>query len=199
MSPGGKPTSPLEEALKAQPRLMGFVVNVARKRVRTADQAEDFAQEATMKAIVRSRKTGEPKPPPVTASMVLLFIGSILNTLTFNKRRGDKRHPHSALDEADPKHQPEAAASPEQVLGAHYEDAQLDRMETELRASLASEGKDREIPLAMFDLAAEGVEKNDDFAERIGCPVEAVERARRRIAHHGNRIRERVAAEDRPS
>jgi len=199
MTPGGKPTSPLEEALRKEPRLMALVVGVAKKRTRGSQQAEDFAQEATTRAIVRSRKTGEPKPPPVTTSMVLLFIGSVLNTLTWNTWRAEKRRPPPrALDESNPKHRGEAPPDTEQLLGRYYEETELDRMETQVREALAADADDHAIPLAMFALAAQGVEKNADFAARIPCRVEDVENARKRLARVGDRIRGR-AAEDRPS
>ena len=179
---------------------MAMVVSVARKRTRGTQHAEDFAQEATTRAIVKSRKTGEPKPPPVTTSMVLLFIGSILNTLTFNSHRGDKRHPHTALDDSDPRHlSASMTPSPEQLREAYHADAELDRMETELRAELAADPEGQRIPLAMFKLAADGVEKNADFAARLECRVEDIENARKRLARQGERILQRAGAGDAPS
>jgi hypothetical protein len=198
MTDGGKPArSTLEQALIEQPKLCGAILIAAKKRGRSLQEAEDLAQEATTHAIVRSRATGEPKPPPLTVAVVLMFIGSILNSMRATTFRSERRKPPPVgYDEADPKHTASAALGPERLLHDHARERDVTRMEAELREHLAAHDPEPTVSLGMLDWAAKGVVKNDEFAEKLECQVEQVRTARRRLANHGAQVRQRVLGDE---
>jgi DNA-directed RNA polymerase specialized sigma24 family protein len=197
------PRTPLENALATDAKLRWAIFNVARKRARTKEEAEDYAQEAKVRAIVRSRETGEPKPPPpLDFKRFLYFVGSFVNGFGANATRAAKRHTQVPLETARPTRAvsalPDSVPDPHRVLEDHHRQRRLQRLEKELREELANEEeKVRAIALAMLDWCdKDGTHENKEFAIKIGCSDKEVANARRRIGVHSDRVRARVLAEE---
>jgi DNA-directed RNA polymerase specialized sigma24 family protein len=201
MAAGGTPIAPgrseLERALSTDPDLLNQIFAAAARHVRSPADAEDLAQTAITHAIARARRTGEPKPP-VTFHM---FVGSILNGLGANKRRSFRRNPGPAeLDEARDGPTPtESSQDAHATLTEGAQQRQRVLIEEKLYAYMTSAGEPGRIPLRMMDLAAEkGIASNQQFAKEIGCSVQDIELAKKRIGHHGARIRDAVLAGKEP-
>jgi DNA-directed RNA polymerase specialized sigma24 family protein len=188
--------TPLEHALATDAVLCSRILHAASRHTRTAADAEDLAQTAMMNAVTRSRRTGEPTPP-VTFFM---FVGSILNGLGATKRRSLRRRPPPAgYDEKNAEHARSASPDAQEKLTEQAERRLEDQVEEELRAFFATAGEPGRIPLAMFDLADEkDLEKNQEFAHAIGCSVEDIENAKKRIGRHATRIRDAILAGKKP-
>jgi len=182
--------TPLEHALATDAVLVNRILHAASRHTRTEPDAEDLAQTAMMNAVARSRRTGEPTPP-VTFFM---FVGSILNGLGATKRRSQRRNPPpAAYDEKNAEHARSASPDAHDTLSEHADRLLEDQVEDELRAFFASAGEQGRIPLAMFALAdTREIERNQDFARQIGCSVEDIENAKKRIGRHGARIRDAI-------
>jgi DNA-directed RNA polymerase specialized sigma24 family protein len=192
-TPRGVPErTPLEHALATDADLCSRILHAAARHTRTAQDAEDLAQQAMMNAISRSRRTGEPKPP-VT---FFLFVGSILNGLGATKRRSLRRNPPPAgYDEKNAEHARSGSPDAHAELTEQADRLLEDQVEEQLRAFFATAGEQGRIPLAMFELADNrGIEKNQEFAEEIGCSVQDIENAKKRIGRHGARIRDALLA-----
>jgi hypothetical protein len=197
------PRSPLETALATDAKLRGAILLLARKRARTKEEAEDYAQEAQTRAIVRSRETGEPRPPPpLDFQRLLYFVGSFVNGFRANAARAEKRHTQVTLETARPTKTagalPDAVPDAHRTLGDHHRERRLQRMERELREALAAEEeKVRTVALAMLDWCdKDGTHENKEFALKIGCSDKEVAHARRRIGVHGHSVHARVFAEE---
>jgi hypothetical protein len=188
----GSPPTPLERAL-ADAALRQHLLHAASRHTRTEQDAEDLCQTAFVDAIRRSRRTGEPTPP-VT---FLQFVGSIMNSLGATRRRSLRRRPDPiAYDEAQGADSSEAVPDPERSLLDQGELRDRDRVARELRQYMASEaGEEGRIPLGLFEWADRGVTKNEEFADKVGCTVQEVVLAKKRMGRHGARIRRQLLAE----
>jgi DNA-directed RNA polymerase specialized sigma24 family protein len=184
--------SALERALAGDAELRRHLQHAASRHTRTEQDAEDLCQTAFVDAIRRARRTGEPKPP-VT---FFQFVGSILNSLGATRRRSLRRRPEPVAYEEERSGVVAAAPDPERALTDHGEMRDRDRLERELRAYMATEaGEEGRVPLGLLEWADRGVTKNAEFAEKVGCSVEEVLRAKKRIGRHGARIRRQILAE----
>ena len=191
------PRTPLEHALTKDAKLRGAILQMARKQARTHDEAKDFAQEAMLRAIQRSRETGEPPPPPEFRKF-LFFVGTVFSRFGYNARRADRRHPQAELDVADTKPAIGLAHSPDRIHEDRNEERLRQRMDKELREVLAAQDeKSRRIALRMLELCDErGMHGIDDFVAAIRCSSEDIHNARKCLAHHGRRVWQRILTEE---
>jgi DNA-directed RNA polymerase specialized sigma24 family protein len=182
----------LEHALATDAVLLNRILHAASRHTRTAAAAEDLAQTAMINAISRSRRTGEPKPP-VTPFM---FVGSIMNGLGATMRRSLRRNPPPVdYDETNAEHARSASPDAHETLTEQADRVEEEQVEEQLRAFFATAGDQGRIPLAMLDLAdKKDIDKNQEFAQEIGCSVEDIENAKKRIGRHGARIRNAILA-----
>jgi hypothetical protein len=188
----GPPRSPIEAAFVDDPSLLDRVLKSAWKHVRVEAEVENLSQSCLEHAIRRSRATGEPTPP-VTPWM---FLGSILNSKGATWRRSQKRkNPGAPFDDKNKEHAGAPAPDAHQVLAAHAERLDMDRVEIEVRTYFAGAGDKGKLPLAILDGVNDDLWTNEDLAKKLECKTTDVENAKERIKHHAARIREKLQSE----
>ncbi len=140
--------------------------------------ANDLAQQAMMRAIDPEGSPWDPAREP----SLLVHLGSLINSRLANLRRGAGRHPVDPFDEAAvPTDQP----GPEASILARDARAEFEAWLVELQRRLDGDG----IALAKLDLALEGVDRAEDQAARLGCSLEDIRSAARRIAYHARIVK----------
>jgi DNA-directed RNA polymerase specialized sigma24 family protein len=179
----------LAEVLRHHPQIAEALFYAAHRHTRNAHDAEDLFQETIRMGLAR------PDPPNLDdLTAVRRFFGSVMNSLGATRRRAARRHTATPYDDEDP---PDGARAvipnPERALIDREEEAARGEVKAALRALLAGE----DVARQMFDLAEAGVGGSAEFAKRIGCSVEDVYRAQRRITHHARRLKEQVVEDAR--
>jgi DNA-directed RNA polymerase specialized sigma24 family protein len=150
--------------------------------------AKDLAQEGMTAALDPAASPWDPERQPD----LLLHIGSVMNSLTANRRRGFARHPFVPFD-PDDHERPDPAPDPEQRLLDAEERAELGRQVDLLRERLAADA----LALGTLELLTEGVYAAAEQAARLahlGCEVKDIYRARERIAYHARHVVGRTPA-----
>jgi hypothetical protein len=190
---GKRPPTPLEAAI-ADPAIQDAVYKYALRKLRHEQDAEDLAQTSLEAALRRDRAgTGWKSPPPP----VLMFLGSVLNGEVSNKWRTEKRRPK--LVEGETEDAASETPHAEDAMVGREAEAERERkqvqVKTELRAYFASKANGQ-VPVAMLDLAESGVKGGRGLAERIGCSLDEINRGRKRIQHHMDRIAKGLADDE---
>lgn len=190
-APAGGPRgmTPLEAALR-DPPVRDFLLRYARHKAGQVDRAMDLVQETVLVALRRDGEgTGWRQAPPPVES----FLGSVMNGQHSNWMTREKRQRRRTVDT-------ETDAVPDETL--NVEEARIAREEDEEReqrgqgfmaqlvACFAGK-KNGDLPLAIIESMQESPRPTRAaLAERFGCTVTEVDRARERITHHAKRIRE---------
>jgi DNA-directed RNA polymerase specialized sigma24 family protein len=178
----GAAVTPLAEVLRAHPQIAKGLHYLAHRHTRNAHDAEDLFQETIRIGLSRS-------DPPDPGDLVAVgrFFGSIMNSLGANRRRAAGRHPATPYDDEEAHAVSDAVfPNPELALIEREDETERRAAKAALRAMLASDG----VASQMFDMAEAGVRGSAEFAKRIGCSVEDVYRAQRRITHTARRLKE---------
>jgi hypothetical protein len=137
--------------------------------------AGELAQEGMTRAIDPKESPWDPEKQP----SLVLHVGSLMNSLAANRRRGEKRHKSVSykpkLDaRVDPDPTPEEQAERVEDL------ARLQGWMNDLLARLAGDT----IALGKIKLMREGIDDAAEQAARLGCTTKDVYRANERIAYH---------------
>ncbi len=188
-SDGPAAPMPLADVLRNHRHIAESLLCAAQRHARSPHDAEDLFQETIRVGL------GRPNPPdPADLVTVRRFFGSILNSLGANRRRAARRHAAQEYDDdASPPSGGMLVANPERALLEREEQLARLALKTALRAALAEESVARQ----MFDLVDAGVRGSGEIALRLGCSVEDVYRARRRIVYHARRLKEQARDRER--
>jgi DNA-directed RNA polymerase specialized sigma24 family protein len=180
--------------LDRDPRLRKKIFAHAYSLTRNLEDAKDLSQAAIAKAIDPEGSPWDPDAQP----NLLLYVGSLMNTAAFNKRRGEARHPtvgESVLSDHRPGPDAEPEPTPEERL-AHAEDlARLEGWLDKLLVRLAGD----EVALAKIELMRDGIDDAAEQAARIGCSVKDTYRANERIAYHAALVKKTAREGERPA
>jgi DNA-directed RNA polymerase specialized sigma24 family protein len=172
------------ELLASDERLRKKIFAFAYDRTKELNAAKDLAHEAIVRVIDPERSPWDPAAQP----KLLNHVGSVMNSLVANRRRGEMRHPF-VRHEPERDRRVDGAPSPEARL-LEVEDhsetmAQLRFWMDELRARLEGDA----LALGKIALLYEGVDDADAQAARLGCARRDVYRANERIAYHVNLVK----------
>jgi DNA-directed RNA polymerase specialized sigma24 family protein len=178
------------DLLRQDERLRKKIVVYAYRLTKNLADAKDLAHEAMSKAVDPEASPWDPEKQP----KLLDHIGSIVNSLVANRRRGDGRHPSEAFDPdmhrlRDPQPtQLDALLAAEGV--ARYR-IWMDLLRERLRG-------DR-IALGKIDLMYEGVDDAGQQADRLNCTVDDIYAANRRITYHAELVKREAPEGKSPS
>ncbi len=142
--------------------------------------AKELAQEGMARVI-------DPGSSPwdrVKQPNLLLWVGSLMNTLAANKRRGDARHP-TMTHEPDKDLRVDPEPTPEERTAHSGELAGLQHWMDQLLVRLAGD----DVALGKIELLYDGVEDAAEQAARLHCEVADIYRANERIAYHANLVK----------
>jgi DNA-directed RNA polymerase specialized sigma24 family protein len=161
--------------LKEDARLRKKLLAHGYKLTNNLSDARDLAQEGMTKVVDPEDSPWDPDEQP----SLFMHVGSVMNGLARNKRRGDARHPAEAYDSTDELHPQRQPTALERIETA--EDlARYGRWMDILLARLSGD------PLALdkIGLVYQGIEDAAEQAERLRCTVREIYRANERIAYH---------------
>jgi DNA-directed RNA polymerase specialized sigma24 family protein len=151
---------------------------------RNEEDANDLGQQAMARVIDPDDSPWDPDKQP----NLLLYMGSLMNGIMSNRRRGERRHPTSSYESASYESEPEpAAAEPsglERIERAE-EAARMQRRVDLLRQRLTGDT----LALAKIDLMVQGIDEVAEQAALLKCTVADVYAANRRIAYHVAQMR----------
>ncbi len=137
--------------------------------------AGELAQEGMTRAIDPKGSPWDPEKQP----SLLLHVGSVMNGLAANRRRGEKRHKSvSHKPERDARVDPDP--TPEEQAERAEDLARLQGWMKDLLARLAGDT----IALGKIELMREGIDDAGEQAARLGCTTKDIYRANERIAYH---------------
>ena len=166
--------------LKEDERLRKKIVAHAYTLTRNVQAAKELAQEGIVKAIDPEDSPWDPEKQP----SLLNHIGSLMNSMAWNRRRGEERHPATVYKPQKDQRPDPAPMALERMTDAEdvarYEDW-LDR----LRERLAGDT----LALDKIRLVYEGIEDASVQAERLHCSVQEIYRANERIAYHAELVK----------
>jgi DNA-directed RNA polymerase specialized sigma24 family protein len=143
--------------------------------------AEDLVQDALAKVL-------DPQDSPWDPRRVgfLTHVGSIMNGLASNEHHS-ARVRHQVLDGGEVLDiAPTAVPPPDEALGMRRAVERLRRLGTLLRMRL--ETKKDTVAVHVLDSASEGLEEPGEVAGKIGCQVEEVYEAHRRLKYHATQL-----------
>jgi DNA-directed RNA polymerase specialized sigma24 family protein len=185
-------TSPLRAGI-AQAEVWSALYRVAFGRTRHQQNADDIVQSTVERALAREKTGTEWKgvPPPL-----LVHLGVQMQSVLSNFWRGQSRRRRREIrvETDDEKPAPDAASetpTAEELLTDEVAEERRKREEDEIGMALRAHFAalpDGQVPLAMLAAWEEGIEKPAKVAARIGCGVEVVYEARRRIERTIERI-----------
>jgi DNA-directed RNA polymerase specialized sigma24 family protein len=175
--------TPLERALQSDPDLSETLFEWARARTRHKEDAEDVVGTTLRRALQRERTAQRWDPGgEVTA---LAYLAAIQSGVLSDRRRLARRRPSTPVE--DPDAAQSTTLDPEQVLLERGQEEERRRITAELCEKLAAETNGK-IPLAMMDAAEQGIQGHARLAEHIGCTIEQIRAAQRRITYHARRL-----------
>ncbi len=180
--------------LRDDANLRKRIVALAYKVTGSRTEMRDLAQEAMARAIDPARSPWDPAKQPD----LFLHIGSIVNTIIFNRRRAAGRHPEDAIEPEDDKHPgpvlPDRRPSVLQGMVREEDNARYEFWLEILTERLASDAP----ALDVHRLVCEGLEKPSQQAAKLKRPIEEIYAANRRLAYHIERVKEQYP-DGRPS
>ncbi len=165
------------------------IVAYAYKVTRNLAEAKDLAQEAMMRAIDPDRSPWDPAKQPD----LFLHIGSIINTIIWDRRRAEERHPVDAVDTNDVLH-PDPQPRALELMQRGEENARYEYWLELLVDRLASDT----VALDVLRLTDDGIDGAAAQAADLHRTVEEIYAANRRIAYHIERVK-KEAPDGRPS
>jgi hypothetical protein len=169
------------ELLDRDERLRRKTFAHAYSLTRNVADAKELAQEAITRAIDPSQAPWDPDTQP----NLLLHLGSLMNSAVANRRRGEQRHPFIRYVAAKDMRVDTAPTAEERIV--HEDDiSRLERWMQELRGALAGD----DVALGKIDLVYRGIDDAASQAEALGCSLDDVYRANKRIAYHVSRIKD---------
>jgi DNA-directed RNA polymerase specialized sigma24 family protein len=170
----------IDELNKPGMRLSLVAFASRRMRDRKGD-AEDLVQEALAKVLDPQDSPWDPH-----RNGFLMHVGSIINGLASNELRS-ARVRHQVLDGGEMLDiVPTAAPLPDEALSMHRTIARLRRLGALLRMFL--ETKKDTVAVRVLDCANEDLEEPEAVAAKIGCKVEEVHDAHRRLKYHAKQV-----------
>ncbi len=153
--------------------------------------AEDLLAEAIVLVSDPDARPWEPERAPFMTHMRV-----VLRDLARQERRRVRAQRETLSDDPGGDHPPaDPGPGPADLLVDAEDVAQLADRGARLRARLASDP----LVLAVFDLACAGVESASDVAERVGCALEDVYNARRRLVRQAAAVRDEEGRGARPA
>lgn len=166
----------LKDDRELRKRIVGYALTLTRD----PHDAKDLAQAAIAKVIDPNRSPWDRTKQP----NLFLHVGSVMNNLTANARRAQKRHPFESYEEAgDP--QPHPAGTLPAPTGDDEDIRRLQGWMDDLLARL--EGDD--IATGKIRLQYDGVVDASKQAAALECKVKDIYLANERIAYHVGIIR----------
>jgi DNA-directed RNA polymerase specialized sigma24 family protein len=186
-------TTPLRAGV-SEPQVWAALYGVAIGRTRHAQNADDIVQSTVERALAREKTGTEWKgvPPPL-----LVHLGVLMQSVLSNFWRGQSRRRRREItvktddDEAPPPDAASETPTAEELLADEVAEEKRKREEDEIGAALRAHfeaAPDGQVPLAMLKAWEDGVEKPAKVADLIGCKVDVVYEARRRIERNIERI-----------
>jgi DNA-directed RNA polymerase specialized sigma24 family protein len=166
--------------LKEDERLRKKIFVHAYKLTGNLPDAKDLAQQGMSRAIDPKRSPWDPDKQP----SLLLHIGSLMNGLARNKRRGDGRHRAETYDTTDDLHPASEPTALERMESAE----ELARLEYWMDLLLARLEGDT-LALDKIGLVCQGIDGAAEQAARLKCTVKDIYRANERIAYHVERVK----------
>jgi hypothetical protein len=163
-----------KKRLREDERLRKRIFAYAYKLTGNLPDAKELAQEGMAKAIDPEDSPWDPDKHP----KLLDHIGSLMNTIVANKRRGHRRHPATPYDPKDdlrPDPQPTAL---DRLVGAEDLNRYRHWMQL-LLVRLAGDG----IALGKIELMYDEIDDAAEQAARLKCTVDDIYNANRRIAY----------------
>lgn len=173
------PLAELAEILARDAALREALLRYALRHTRHPQDAEDLFGD-TLEAALDGKHAPWDRARHATAGA---YLGSMMNGLARNRRRGAYDRTRAELDEQNPPPVASPAATPEGVLLLAGRERKRADIEAALRARLA----DKPLALAVLDWTAQHVEGNLALAEKMQCTVAQVVAAKQMI-------REKLAA-----
>jgi DNA-directed RNA polymerase specialized sigma24 family protein len=166
--------------LKEDERLRKKIFVHAYKLTGHLPDAKELAQQGMTRAIDPKGSPWDPDRQP----SLLLHIGSLMNGLARNKRRGDGRHRAEAYDTTGDLH-----PAPEPTVLERMESAEeLARLGHWMDLLLARLAGDT-LALDKIGLVYQGIDDAAAQAARLQCTVKDIYRANERIAYHVERVK----------
>jgi DNA-directed RNA polymerase specialized sigma24 family protein len=174
----------------AKPGTREKLVKFGMWRLRSQHDAEDLVQRALAKVFDPDDAPWKPDE----GKSFLKHVGSIINGLASNEN-ASARARHELVDSpvvSDPR-RPSDAPPADEALADARELHWFRRLGERLLAKL--DGKDS-VAVRAYQLAVQGIDEPSEAAEALGCTVEEVYEAHRRLRYHGKQIRAEAEAEE---
>jgi DNA-directed RNA polymerase specialized sigma24 family protein len=167
----------------AKPSLRPYLLNYARKHVRNPDDGPDAVALAYKRAAEREAKGDH--WTPATGPTIEKHLFDFLRGALSNQRRRDRKAPFEPLEEPDAV----LSAVPDPEKALVQRDLQAERRELlkQVRAVVAAT-KHGTRALDVMDALDEGITDYSQLADRLGCGLEDVRKARKAIGEHAQKL-----------
>ncbi len=167
----------------AKPGLRPYLLNYARSHVRNPDDAGDVVGLAFKRAYEREAK-GDAWTP-ASGFTIEKHMFDFLRGALSNQRRRDRRSPLEPIEDPDVVQSDVADPESEMV----QRDLQAERRELlkKVRVIVAAT-KHGTRALDVLDALDEGITDYSELADRLGCGLEDVRKARRAIGEHAQKL-----------